>query len=100
MCEFSYFKPVSALGLKENKVIAIFFLSGPLMIDNKQAVWIGGMVPFWARTPCVSMQPSMDKSGESSITPPNQNHMLAYIPQQKLTANISNLKQQACCLTQ
>ncbi len=78
MCEFSYFKPVSAMGLKENKVIAIFSVRTTIVKDDWQSAhsldW--RYVPFWARTPCASIQPSMDKSGESSINPPNQNHML------------------------
>jgi len=39
-------------------------------VDNQHTVWIGGMVPFWARIPCASMQTSMDKSRESSDNPP------------------------------
>ncbi len=31
------------------------------------------MVLFWARTPCTSMQPSMDESRESSDNPPRVN---------------------------
>ncbi len=31
------------------------------------------MVLFWARTPCASMQPSMDESRESSDNPPGVN---------------------------
>ncbi len=59
------------------KCVLISLLSGPLLskwLTISIQFGLGGTVLFWARTPCASKQPSMNKSRESSetVNPPSE----------------------------